>query len=215
MLWFRESKGNFHIFPSQGLPQHRCDWLSSACPLMHRRLHSVGASDSAVEQKSWDGPWMELEAIKQVFTVISIHTAGTWRTFFDFRLMTDCRLMGAQVNWLKFNIKYGQGSPQGLWKQSGLLTYKAGCLKPKGTQTLTVRTVFYFVLDKFCSRHFDMVCMTGGTAGHTSPTSLSGPYKVNFSQTQHQQMSPEAKVLIQLRSNFWPINCTLKQAFKH
>lgn len=27
---------------------------------------SVGASNSAVEQKSWDGPRMELEAIKQV-----------------------------------------------------------------------------------------------------------------------------------------------------
>lgn len=117
ILWLQESKRNFHISPSQWFPQHCYDWLSNACLLNHRRLHSVGSSNSAVEQKSWDRPRMELEAIKQVFTVISFHTAGTWRTFChsDFRLMTSCRLTGTQVSGIKFNIRYGQGTLQGLW----------------------------------------------------------------------------------------------------
>lgn len=108
-----------------------------------------GVSNSAAEQKSRDRPRTELEAIKQVSTFITFHTAGTWKTIFsvDFRLMTGCRLMGTQVNGTKVQHQIRTRDPAGFVekktkknKETGLLKYKAGCLKTKGTQISTVKS---------------------------------------------------------------------------
>lgn len=95
----------------------------------------------------------------------------------NFRLMTDCRLMGSQVNWIKFNIKYGHHEyPAECVKKIWFLKYKASCLKPKGTQILTVKIYFMLFLICFHSRHFHMLCMTEWTVTQTSLTTQSLPY---------------------------------------
>ena len=151
--------------PNFSLPQQCYSMIGYQTHLLnHRRRHSVGASHSAVVQKSWDGPRMEIEIIKQVlqsfhFTLLEPeeHCPS------DLRLMTNCRLTGNQVNRIKFNIKYGQGTLQGWGKQSGLLKYNSGCLNRKELKYWLSK----LVLCCFgCSRHFDMVCMTGWKVGY-------------------------------------------------
>lgn len=87
----------------------------------------------------------------------------------DFRLMTGCRLMSTQVNGTKVQHQIRTRDPAGFVgkkpKETGLLKYKAVCLKTKGTQISTVKSCSLL----FCSGDFEMVCMTERTVRRPPP----------------------------------------------
>lgn len=82
--------------------------------------------------------------------------------------MTDCKLTGTQVNGIKFNIKYGQGTLQGLWLVETIWFVEIQGWLSKTKRNSNIDCQNHVVLNVFCSRQFDTACMTGWTGWHKS-----------------------------------------------
>lgn len=79
--------------------------------------------------------------------------------------------------------------PAGLWlvETSWFVEIQDWLSKIKRNSNTDCQNLFYVVLDMFCSRHFDIVCMTGWTVGHTSAGIWRG---LNFSKNTSNHPVP-------------------------